>query len=954
MEKVFDFQKIETYIKKFWEKNHCLIHKSVNYKKKFCIIMPPPNITGYLHMGHAFQQTIIDVLIRYHKMCGKDVLFQMGIDHAGIATQIIVERYLYKKEGKKRLEYKKSEFIKNIWNWKLKSENKIIQQIKTLGYLINCNNIPFTLDNNSSKAVRKVFILLYKNNLIYRKKKLVFWDPHLKTVISDLEVNNKVISHTMWYIKYPIYFYIKNTISRFKNFFLVVATTRPETLLGDTALVVHPLDKRYKKYVGKFVKVPIINRIIPIIADDSIDQKIGTGCMKLTPAHDFSDYEIGFRNKLPMINIFSKDGKILEEFDFYDYQGKRINKLKEFYPRELNGKDRFIARKILLSMIKNLGLLLKKEVHITSVPHGDRSDVILEPILTNQWFLRTKFLSKNAIKVILEDKIQFFPKQYKNMYLSWMNRIEDWCISRQLWWGHKIPVWYDSEENIYVGKNEKYIRKKYNIKKNISLFSESDVLDTWFSSSLWTFVGLGWPNNMDKYLKFHPTNVLVCGYDIIFFWIARMIMMTVYILKNKNGSFHIPFKRIYITGLIRDEYGKKMSKSQGNVLDPLDIINGIHLKQLIVKRINQENIEKKNNFIKKSTMLQFPEGIPAYGTDSLRFTFISLTTTSRNIHWDMNRLKGYKFFCNKIWNASRFVILHISKYKKKKYFNLNKLSFLDQWILLKLNNLLEKYHKYMKLFRFDSISGILYNFIWNKFCDIYLEIIKPILSKKFNNYIGSIIFTLRIIIISIIKLLHPIMPFITEFIANILYKNNQFSKNIIVLTKFPEPLNIIKNKNLFIFFPWFYKFFLQLIKIRKDFGLKKNTFLKIFIKNISYRKRIFLQENYFFLKKIAFLKSIIEVKSYKDISSSIFRLIDNVELFIPIDFNINLNQELERLNSNFKKTKCLIQKFENQLLNKNFLKNAPIEIVKNTKKNLKKYKENYIKIINQKNFLFKK
>ncbi|WP_075431988.1 valine--tRNA ligase [Buchnera aphidicola] len=947
MKKIYNPNRIEKYIKKWWNKKN-IVKKKINISKKsFCIMMPPPNITGSLHMGHAFQQAIMDSLIRYNHMLGKNVLFQMGTDHAGIATQIVVENYLREKKGKKKGTYSRKEFIKETLNWKKKFESNILYQVQRLGNFINFHDSKFTLDKNFSKAVKKVFIMLYKDGYIYKRKKLVYWDPYLKTVISDLEVEHRILPNTMWYIKYPLIF--KKNTKKQKNMYLIVSTTRPETFLGDTALAVHPDDVRYKKYIGQYVSVPLIGRVIPIIADNQIDSNKGTGCMKVTPAHDFHDYHIAITHKLPMINIFTSEGKILSQLEYFDYKGEKINEEKIDIPNILRNIDRFKARKKTIFLLDSISFIEKNESCQSSIPHGDRSGMVLEPMLTNQWYLRVQSLAKTAIRVIKEKKILFISKQYRNMYFSWMNNIEDWCISRQIWWGHQIPIWYDhSNNNMYTGYNEKSIRKEYKIPDHILLEQDSDVLDTWFSSSLWTFAGLGWPTETKKLKYFHPTNVLVSGFDIIFFWIARMIMITTYVMKKVYGIEQVPFKAIYITGLIKDEDGKKMSKSKGNTLDPLDLIDGITLSQLIDKRNKNLVKPKLSSQIVFHTTKQFPNGIEAYGTDALRLTFLSLTSTSRSINWDMNRIKGYKYFCNKIWNVSRFIFLNISK--KVEENNLQN-SFLDQWILLKYNILLKQYHIFFKIYRFDKLISILYHFVWHDFCDFYLETIKPILRTGLRKEKESVQYILSFIFCSIIHLLHPIMPFITDM----LWKNFNELYNIpvqpIVLNSFPMYENNAFPLYLLQFVTWIQKLISVLRVIRVDIGVQYNFTLPLYVKCFSMFKKIFIEENYHFLKKILYLKKILIIIKYHQKSSSLFRIIDDTELFIPISSTVNIKIELLRLQKKILETRVLIKGIMEKVKNKNFLKNAPENIVFEQKRRLQKNSIIYNILKKQKKFL---
>nr|WP_049769264.1 valine--tRNA ligase [Buchnera aphidicola] len=947
MEKTYNPYKIERYIQKCWDKNN-IFKKDINSNKKFfCIMMPPPNITGSLHMGHAFQQAIMDSLIRYNYMLGKNVLFQLGTDHAGIATQMVVENYLLTKKGRKRDSYSRKEFIKEILNWKKKFESNIFYQVKRLGNFINVNDSRFTLDKNFSKAVKKVFILLYKDNYIYKSKKLVYWDPSLKTVVSDLEVEHRTVSHNMWYIKYLLV-QKKHKIEKIK--YLIVSTTRPETLLGDTAIAVHPRDIRYKKYIGRFVLVPIIGRVIPIISDYTIDMNKGTGCMKITPAHDFNDYNIAKIHKLPMINIFTFDGKILDRLEIFNQNGSITYKDNIQIPDILKKLDRFIARKKILSMLKEMQYLKKIEIYNSSIPYGDRSGIILEPMLTNQWYLKTKKLANTAIEMVKKRKVLFLSQQYLNMYLAWMNNVEDWCISRQIWWGHQIPIWYDNiNNNVYVGKNEKSIRKEYLIPDSIVLTQDTDVLDTWFSSSLWTFAGLGWPSDKKKIKNFHPTNILVSGFDIIFFWIARMIMITTYVMKKINNIIQVPFKKLYITGLIKDEEGKKMSKSRGNTLDPLDLIDGIKLSKLIEKRTHNLMQPKLLSKIISYTKKQFPNGIESHGADALRLTLLSLVSTSRNIHWDMNRLKGYKYFCNKLWNASRFIFLNMTRDLKQKKL---KKSFLDLWIILKLNIIIKNYHIFFKKYRFDKIVSLLYKFIWRDFCDYYLETIKPILNTGSNQEVESVKYTLFVVFSSIIRLLHPIAPFITDMLWENFNKLYNRPIKSVLLESFPIYKENQHPLYLFKFIKWIQKVSLELRSIRIDIGVRYNFSLQLYIKCFSMYKRIFIEENYNFLKKTFYVKNIVILFRYTQTSSSIYRIVDDTELFIPLSHSINIKTELLRLNKSIVHIQKFINKINKTLKNESFIKYAPKTIVLEKIESLKKNNIIFDKLIQQKNFYY--
>ncbi|CAL4322042.1 Valine--tRNA ligase [Buchnera aphidicola (Chaitophorus sp. 3695)] len=951
MKKNYNPKLIEKKLYEFWEKQKYFqtsIKKSS--KKSFCIIMPPPNITGVLHMGHAFQQTIMDILIRFNRMNGKNILFQIGLDHAGIATQLLIEKKILKKNKKNQLKYDRKYLIKKTWTWVEKYKSKIFDQIKRLGHAIDWNRKKFTLDSDVSEGVKKAFIILYNQGLIYKKKKIVNWDVHLQTVISDLEVINKNIKSKIYYIKY--FFYSKKCFINNKNY-IVVATTRPETIFGDSAIGVNPQDIRYKNCIGLKVIVPIVNRIIPIISDIEVEISKGTGCVKITPAHDFLDYKIGMKHNLAIIQIFSLNGNILKKLLIYSYTNKIENQYNCYIPLYFQKMNRFLARKQIIIYLKEHNLLDKIKLLDSSIPYGERSNSIIEPMLTSQWFLKTSIFVEQSISTVLNKKIKFFPKKYKNMYLSWMRNVEDWCISRQLWWGHRIPIWYDKNKNIYVGLNKLDIIQKYKLKKNCFLKQETDVLDTWFSSSLWTFLALDWPKKKNLLKKFHPTNVVVSGFDIIFFWIARMIMLTTHIIKDKHGKLQIPFKNVYITGLIRDEEGKKMSKSKGNIIDPIDLIDGISLKKLINKRTkNIKNNEfKKKNIIKNLNKL-FPNGIQAFGADSLRFTCTALSTYSRSIFWDMNRLQGYRNFCNKLWHASRFVLLNKNiMYKSNKI--ISKILLLqDKWILSELQILIQNYKKFIKNYRFDRVSYLIYEFVWFKFCDWYLEISKIIIrsgtEKEKINTQNMLMYILK----TILKLLHPIIPFITEYIwKKIFVLQDNYYKNSLINHNFPkfnlknidyqslEQMNIIQN------------FFKEVRSIRNSMKIKYSKKIRIFIKNSSQKFLLIIQTHKKFLKNIMYLKKIqIFTKvDKKIIKKFIVRKISECELLIPIKEFINKELELETVLKKIKNCFFKIQFLNTKIINKNFLKNAPKEIVnkeknklnilKNNLKSLKSYKK---------------
>lgn len=951
MEKIYNPKDIEERLYNSWEKSGCFQPNNNLNKKSFCIMMPPPNITGNLHMGHAFQQTIMDILIRYHRMQGDNTLWQVGTDHAGIATQILVERQIYSKEKKTKKDYTRNKFIEKIWLWKKKSHDIVTKQMRRLGNSVDWDREKFTLDPDICKSVQEAFIILYQDKLIYRRKRLVHWDSILETVISDLEVDHRLTPGKKWFIRYPI---IKNKqfLSN-KIKYLIVATTRPETILGDVALAVNPKDSKYNQFIGQFVMCPIVNRIIPIISDEHADLKKDTGCVKITPAHNFDDYKVGLRHKLPIINILNFNGTIKQQLEIYDYKGRESDIYSFFVPDYLKNLDVLIARKKIVFEVEKLGLLEKVQECDILIPYSERSGAIIEPILTNQWYLKTYDLAKLAINAVKEKKIQFFPSQYKSMYFSWMNNIEDWCISRQLWWGHRIPVWYDNKNNkVYVGRNEKEIRRKYNVKNDTQLVQDNDVLDTWFSSSLWTFSTLGWPKKTDYLKVFHPTNVLISGFDIIFFWIARMIMLTMYFIKDSQGNPQVPFKCVYITGLIRDEQGNKMSKSKGNVIDPIDMIDGISLDKLIQKRTKnllQPHFLKK---IQERTIKQFPNGIEGAGTDALRFTFAALASNTRDIQWDMNRLKGYRNFCNKLWNASRFVLINTKNHFFSNFNIDNEMLFVNKWILIECNKTIKLYRNALDTYRFDIAANLLYDFTWNIFCDWYLEFSKLI----FKFYSEKDIYCTKNILIYVLELLlrlsHPIIPFISEFIWKRLKDIN--NKKTIMLQSFPQYNDKIFDEEVLLNMDWIKKIIIFLRNTRNKMNFSRTKLLPLLFFNVHPKKEKIILENIFFLKKIAFLDKIeILSKNYNKSLLSIKKIIDGSEVIIPISEIKDKKIDLERLIKEISKIKSQIFLLKEKVLNQKFLKFAPKNIIFREQERLTNLKKTYLKLCEQKKYFHK-
>ena len=705
-------------------------------KESFSQVIPPPNVTGTLHMGHSFQYAIMDFYTRYNHMSGKKAHWQVGTDHAGIATQMVVENNLSKKNIDRK-DLGREKFLQEVWKWKDFSEDKIQSQIKRLGSTVDWNKYRFTLDDKFSKAVNKAFVDLYRNKKIYRGYRLVNWDPSLKTAVSDLEVVRQEKKGTIWYIKYPI---------DSSDKFITVATTRPETLFGDMAIAVNPNDERYKDLIGKYALLPFVERKLPIIGDDYVDMEFGTGCLKITPAHDFNDYEIGKKYCL-----HEKDNKVYISKNINDFEPINIFNQDAWtnnnVPKLFENLDRFKVRKLVIKELTELKLLEKEEEYDVSIPRGERSNIVIEPRLSHQWYVKTSEMAEKANMEVKKGNIKFHPNNWIKTYFNWMNNIEDWCISRQIWWGHRIPAWYDDNGNIYVGENEQDVRNYYKLDA-IDLKQDEDVLDTWFSSSLWPFGSLGWPEKTDDFKSFFPTSLLVTGFDIIFFWVARMIMMSI------EFTGKIPFKDVYVTGLIRDENGQKMSKSKGNIIDPIDLIYGISIEDLVEKRTSnlmQEGIAEK---IERKTRKQFPNGIESYGTDALRMTFYSLATHTKDISFEFGRLKGFRNFCTKMWNAARFIDGYPNEKDKFKAENDH-----DKWIYDEFSKAKKQINKNISDYRLDFAVNEIYEFFWNKFCDVYIEQCKK--SGETSN--------LRPLLKEILQLVHPFAPFITEEINTILF-----------------------------------------------------------------------------------------------------------------------------------------------------------------------------------------
>ncbi|WP_276755385.1 valine--tRNA ligase [Pseudoalteromonas marina] len=945
MDKTYNPQDIEQSLYQDWEQKGYF--KPSGQGVPYSIMIPPPNVTGSLHMGHAFQDTIMDTLTRFKRMQGNNTLWQVGTDHAGIATQMLVERKLHAEEGKTRHDLGREDFINKIWEWKNESGGTITKQLRRLGASVDWDRERFTMDDGLSEAVKEVFVRLHKENLIYRGKRLVNWDPKLHTAISDLEVENKDKQGHMWNLRYPLADGVKTQDGKD---YIVVATTRPETMLGDSGVAVNPDDERYTDLIGKDILLPIVNRRITIVADEHADKDKGTGCVKITPAHDFNDNEVGKRHKMPMINIFDKDAAILTHGETYTFDGKELE-LDAPIPARFHGLDRFAARKAIIAEFEELGLLEKIEDHGLTVPYGDRSGVVIEPLLTDQWYVRVAPLAEPAKDAVKNGDIQFVPKQYENMYFSWMNDVQDWCISRQLWWGHRIPAWYDSEGNVYVGRDEAEVRRDNNIADSVALSQDEDVLDTWFSSALWTFSTQGWPENTDDLKTFHPSDVLVTGFDIIFFWVARMIMMTLHFIKDENGKPQVPFKTVYVTGLIRDDNGDKMSKSKGNVLDPLDMIDGIELEDLVQKRTGNMMQPKLAAKIEKDTRKVFANGIEAHGTDALRFTLAAMASTGRDINWDMNRLEGYRNFCNKLWNASRYVLMNTEEQDcgfandaQKEY------SLADRWILGQYEATVKTYTEHLDNYRFDLAANTLYEFTWNQFCDWYLELTKPVLFKGSEAQQRGTRNTLITVLESLLRLMHPMMPYITETIWQRVapLAGLETAGTSIMVQGFPVYNEASVDAKAMEDLEWVKQFILAIRNIRGEMDISPSKPLSVLLANASSEDVRRIEENKSFLASLAKLEEFTMLENKDDAPACATSYVGNLEIMIPMAGLIDVEAELARINKQLEKAEKGLAQVQNKLANEKFVNNAPEAVLAKENAKLAEFTDAKTKLLEQK------
>jgi len=966
----------QTWYQEWEEKGYFKPYQDGLTGEGYSIMIPPPNVTGSLHMGHAFQHTIQDALTRYKRMQGKKALWQVGTDHAGIATQMVVERKLAAEGQPDRHELGREKFLEKVWEWKEQSGGTITGQMRRLGNSVDWDTERFTMDDGFYKAVQEVFIRLHKDGLIYRGKRLVNWDPKLHTAISDLEVENKESKGFMWHLRYPLADGLKTAEG---NDYIVVATTRPETMLGDTGVAVNPEDPRYKDLIGKDIILPLVGRRIPIVGDEHADMEKGTGAVKVTPAHDFNDYEVGKRCGLPMINIFTFNADVRETAQVFNTDGSVNTDVEASIPEKYRGMERFAARKAIVADFEAAGLLQEIKDHDLTVPYGDRGGVVIEPMLTDQWYVDAKTLAKPAIEAVENGDIQFVPKSYENMYFSWMRDIQDWCISRQLWWGHRIPAWYDEEGNVYVAHDEAEVRAQNHLADDVELRQDNDVLDTWFSSALWTFGTLGWPNLDDpevakRMADFHPTDVLVTGFDIIFFWVARMIMMTMHFCKDEDGKPQVPFKTVYVTGLIRDEVGQKMSKSKGNVLDPLDMIDGISLDDLLEKRTGNMMQPQLAEKIGKRTQKEFPEGIAPHGTDALRFTLAAMASTGRDINWDMKRLEGYRNFCNKLWNASRYVMLSIAGEEAVEAAAANgtniaitdamkaacgangepgALSLADRWIISRLQTAEKEVRRHMDQYRFDMAAQTLYEFIWNEYCDWYLELSKPVLwdinasEEVKRGTLGTLVRVLE----ATLRLAHPIIPFITESIwqqvKDLAGKGGPDSAPSIMLATYPEPQDAFVDAAAEADVEWLKGVITAVRNIRAEMNIAPGKELELLFKNGDDEDFRRAEENQTFLMKLAKLEKLTWLNDGDEEPMSVTQLVGDMEVLIPMAGFIDKDAEVARLGKSIDKLEKERKRVTNKLANPGFTEKAPAAVLEKEKEKAAGFERDIVKLKEQ-------
>ncbi|MDG9977382.1 valine--tRNA ligase [Ectopseudomonas oleovorans] len=936
MDKTYQPHAIETALYQNWEAKGYFAPQGSG--EPYTIMIPPPNVTGSLHMGHGFNNSIMDCLIRFRRMQGRNTLWQPGTDHAGIATQMVVERQLAA-DGIGRHDLGREKFLEKVWEWKEQSGGTITRQIRRLGSSVDWSRERFTMDDGLSEAVKEAFVRLHEDGLIYRGKRLVNWDTKFHTAISDLEVENHDEKGHLWNLRYPLADGKKTAEGKD---YLIVATTRPETMLGDSAVAVHPEDERYKALIGSYIELPLVGRRIPIIADDYCDPEFGTGCVKITPAHDFNDYEVGKRHNLPLINIFDKNAAVLATAQVFNLDGSVNEQIEANIPAQFAGLDRFEARKQIVAAFEAAGLLEKIEDHALKVPKGDRSGTVIEPWLTDQWYVSTKPLAEKAIAVVESGEIQFVPKQYENMYFSWMRDIQDWCISRQLWWGHRIPAWYDDAGNVYVGRDEAEVRAKHNL-GDANLRQDEDVLDTWFSSGLWTFSTLGWPQQTDFLKTFHPTDVLVTGFDIIFFWVARMIMLSTHLTGQ------IPFKTVYVHGLVRDGQGQKMSKSKGNVLDPLDIVDGIDLEALVAKRTSGMMQPKLAEKIAKQTRAEFPEGIAAYGTDALRFTNLALASTGRDIKFDMGRVEGYRNFCNKLWNAANFVIENTDNQDTGINGEAVDLSPVDRWIISALQRCEQDVTRHLDAFRFDLAAQALYEFIWDEYCAWYLELVKPVLwdeNAPIERQRGTRRTLVRVLEV-ILRLAHPFMPFITEEIWQRIKAQAGVQGETLMLQPWPvaneSRIDAAAEGDI----EWVKQLMLGVRQIRGEMKISMAKRIDIIVANASAEDLRRLADFEPLLSKLAKLESVRVLAAGEEAPMSATTLVGEMEVLVPMAGLIDKDAELARLDKEVARLEGEVKRVGGKLANEGFVAKAPAEVLEKERAKLAEAEQALAKMVEQ-------
>ena len=936
MDKTYQPHAIETSWYQTWERQGYFAPQGSG--EPYTIMIPPPNVTGSLHMGHGFNNAIMDALIRFRRMQGRNTLWQPGTDHAGIATQMLVERRIGA-EGLSRHDLGREKFLEKVWEWKNESGGNISRQIRRLGSSVDWSRERFTMDDGLSEAVKEAFVRLHEDGLIYRGKRLVNWDTKLHTAISDLEVESHDEKGHLWHLRYPL---ADGARTAEGVDHLVVATTRPETLLGDAAVAVHPEDPRYKDLIGQYVELPLVGRRIPIVGDDYCDPEFGTGCVKITPAHDFNDYEVGKRHNLPLINVFDADAAVLPGAQVFNLDGSVNGMFDATLPAVYAGLDRFEARKRIVADLDAAGRLEKIEDHALKVPKGDRSGTVIEPWLTDQWYVFSKPLADKAIAVVESGEVQFVPKQYENMYFSWMRDIQDWCISRQLWWGHRIPAWYDQAGNVYVGRDEAEVRAKHDL-GDIALRQDDDVLDTWFSSGLWTFSTLGWPGRADALETCHPAVVLVTGCDIIFFWVARMIMLSTHLTGQ------IPFKTVYVHGLVRDGQGQKMSKSKGNVLDPLDIVDGIDLDTLLQKRTSGLMQPKLAEKIAKQTRAEFPDGIASYGTDALRFTFCSLATTGRDIKFDMGRVEGYRNFCNKLWNAANFVMENVEGQDTGVNDEPVELSSVDRWIISQLQRTEAEVTRQLDAFRFDLATQALYEFVWDEYCAWYLELVKPVLwdeNASLERQRGTRRTLARVLEV-VLRLAHPFMPFITEEIWQRLKAPAGVQGETLMLQPWPVANEARIDAAAEGDIEWVKALMLGVRQIRGEMKISMAKRIDIIVANASAEDQRRLADFEPLLNKLAKLESVRVLAASEEAPMSATTLVGEMEVLVPMAGLIDKDAELARLDKEIGRLEGEVKRVGGKLGNEGFVAKAPAEVLEKERAKLAEAEQALAKLVDQ-------